>query len=546
MFAAERGPPQFEAAFEQRGRAVVDAEAAVDRADRTEQLRLDDRRTGQLGVDPIGAAVEQLARGDWAAHARIGIRDLEELRQEGEHLLSGVALARGAVALFGQARRLHREGHGGGADEQHQQGCRAHAPPVPGHETRGDVRPTGRPRFHWPAIEMPPQVAGEGFDRHVALGLLLVQRLADDRVEVTREAGAQAGRCGAPRPRAFLGRGDAIRPFPRGHTRLMRGDVTHDALDLGAGHGGKAQRPRAGHELVEQHAERVDVGGRRHLFAAHHFWTGVLGREHPPGRLRRGRVGRALEREPRDPEVEQFRHALFGDHDVARLDVAVHDQAAVRVTHCVAHLEEELQPGVHREAPRVAVLVDRHALDVLHHQIGQALGGGAAVEQAGDVRVLEPRQDLALRAELPHALGIEPAAHHFDGDLLQELVVVALGEIHRAHAALAEHLHELVGAQTLERRARTGGGLGHGVTHDRHERPTGVLFAIGGEQTVYELGEIAVGRFAIDERRARVAGARERRFEELLRRRPAFGGHSHASWPRDDAVATPRRRCRGR
>ena len=77
-------------------------------------------------------------------------------------------------------------------------------------------------------------------------------------------------------------------------------------------------------------------------------------------------------------------------------------EAAVRVAHRPAHDQEQAQPIGHRQPARVAVAVDRHALHVLHDQVRQAVVGRAAVEQAGDVRVLEPGQDLALGPELAH------------------------------------------------------------------------------------------------------------------------------------------------
>ena len=51
----------------------------------------------------------------------------------------------------------------------------------------------------------------------------------------------------------------------------------------------------------------------------------------------------------------------------------------------------------------IAVLVDRLTLDVLHHEVGQAVVRRAPVEQAGDVGVLEPREDLALAGGIVQA-----------------------------------------------------------------------------------------------------------------------------------------------
>ena len=115
------------------------------------------------------------------------------------------------------------------------------------------------------------------------------------------------------------------------------------------------------------------------------------------------------------------------------------DQVLVGVLDRRADLAEEVQPRGGVQALRVAVVDDRLALDVLHHEVGQAVRRRAAVEQAGDVRVLEAGEDLPLVPEAPHdRLGVHAALEHLDRDALLELVVVADAEVHRAHAAAAE------------------------------------------------------------------------------------------------------------
>ena len=48
---------------------------------------------------------------------------------------------------------------------------------------------------------------------------------------------------------------------------------------------------------------------------------------------------------------------------------------------------------------RVAVLVDGRAFDQLHHEVRNAFVGGAAVQQAGDVGMIEAGKNLALVTE---------------------------------------------------------------------------------------------------------------------------------------------------
>ena len=149
-----------------------------------------------------------------------------------------------------------------------------------------------------------------------------------------------------------------------------------------------------------------------------------------------------------DAEVEQLRHALRRDQDVVRLQVAMHDQVLVRVVDGRAHGAHQRDPLLGREPPPVAVRVDRFAVDVLHDEVGRAVRRAPAVEQSRDVRVLQRRQDLPLRAQPALHLAREhAAADQLDGDLLLILLVGALGEIDVAHAARAELAHDAIRAE---------------------------------------------------------------------------------------------------
>jgi hypothetical protein len=82
---------------------------------------------------------------------------------------------------------------------------------------------------------------------------------------------------------------------------------------------------------------------------------------------------------------------------------------------------------------------------MLHDEVREAVVGGAAVEQPRDVWMLQPRQDLALAAEVPDDLRAVQAADHLDGHALLVLVVGAGGEVHRAHPTVAERAQQAVG-----------------------------------------------------------------------------------------------------
>ena len=216
----------------------------------------------------------------------------------------------------------------------------------------------------------------------------------------------------------------------------------------------------AGEHDVEEHAQGVDVGAGRDLAL---------------GDLFRGRVGRGQQRiagaselgdrglavvglqQPRDPEIQQLHLAAGGDHDVGRLEVAMHDEVGVRVRHRCQHVEEELEAGVETHPPTVAVRIDGLAVHELEHQVRLANRRDAGVAQLRDLRVREPGEDAPLAGEAifaraPHQGGVE----QLDGHPAFEAPVSALRHPHGAHPPVADRCDQPVGAQlqTGQRRAR--------------------------------------------------------------------------------------------
>ncbi len=150
-----------------------------------------------------------------------------------------------------------------------------------------------------------------------------------------------------------------------------------------------------------------------------------------------------------DPEVDDLRGGPavhLGDQDVAGLQVAVDDPLLVGVLHRLADGDEQLQPGPDRKPMAVAVLGDRHPAHQLHHEERLAGRGGAAVVDAGDVRVVHQGQRLPL--------GVEPGQHgtrvHADLDQLQCHLPPdrfgLIGPVDGAHPPLAEDFEQRVPA----------------------------------------------------------------------------------------------------
>ncbi len=125
------------------------------------------------------------------------------------------------------------------------------------------------------------------------------------------------------------------------------------------------------------------------------------------------------------------------------------DQIAVRVGHRAAHDLEHAQPIGERQLVPVAVAVDGLALDELHHDVGGAVAGRAAVQEPGDVRMLEAGEDLALPSEVAdRVVAGATDGNDLDGDPLAVLIVGTRGQIDDAHPAVTELAEHAVGADS--------------------------------------------------------------------------------------------------
>src|SRR5262245_54697767 len=83
--------------------------------------------------------------------------------------------------------------------------------------------------------------------------------------------------------------------------------------------------------------------------------------------------------------------------------------------------------------------VNRNTVNVLHHEVGPAIAGVSGVQQASDGGMIEVREELALPEKTVAPRGpLRASAKELDGDLLLNLAVAALAEIHVSHAARAQ------------------------------------------------------------------------------------------------------------
>ena len=218
-----------------------------------------------------------------------------------------------------------------------------------------------------------------------------------------------------------------------------------------------AAAPHAGQQLERHHPQAVDVAGGTQRLAAYLLRTGVLDGQGAAGFVGESRFdGLAFMHQLGDAEVEQTHLGVRGDQDVGRLEITVQHAAAVRIGDRIGHLQQQFELLPQRRSALCAPGVDRLAFDMLQRQVRAAQGIDTRIEQAGDLRVLQPGQDVALTREalLEHACpgDVRQLQRHWALDQ----AVAALCQPYRAHPALAQRAQQPVradlGTRTRHRR----------------------------------------------------------------------------------------------
>ena len=211
------------------------------------------------------------------------------------------------------------------------------------------------------------------------------------------------------------------------------------------------ERPLAARHLVEQDAEREDVGAvvdRQPLrLLGRHVRDGP---DDPPvlgDRLRLAGRAVALRRlvvaQLREAEVEHLDPAVGREHHVLGLEVAVQDPLPVGRRDRVRERDREGQEALEREPVLRDGLGERRSLDVLHRDEADALD---ILERVQDddpgVAQLRHRPRLPLEPRELLLVGRHVPREDLEGDAPAELLV--LGEVDLSHSARAERLHHAV------------------------------------------------------------------------------------------------------
>ena len=460
-----------------------------------------------------------------AAH-RVGATAVARALRRGDRggkrvLLCHIGVAHCEVARLGHAHEAPRRGRDcdqqrRGSDERARDESAVTPRELP--RRQRDARRPDRDRL---MRQMATHIGGELRDACVAPFAILVQTRHRDLVEVATQTPAKVANRRLPQLRTR-------RVVVRQHrARALRDRFVEDLH-----HGRKAafaqrlrrERQRAGQQLVEDDAERVDVRARvdrhaRSLLGAH-----VLRRAEQAAELRRARVvdvDRPLDR-LREAEVDDVRQRLAGllvDEHVARLEVAMHDTALMRVMDRAAHRDEQRHARVDRQSMLVAIGRQRQAVEVVHREERAAVLGAARFEDARDAGMIELRQHLALGLEaLQQVLGRRRRRHDLERHATTHGFAL-LREVDDAEATAAQFAHDLVRPDACTaRQRRRRRGLRVRADDGLHLADRGVRRAHRTHDRANRLLVLAMRSDERLDRSRRVAAAEKRLVDALLQR----------------------------
>src|SRR5665213_1852294 len=258
------------------------------------------------------------------------------------------------------------------------------------------------------------EVRAQIFGRLVALLRRFRERLHDDRLEVRRNRFVEIRR----------------RRYGAVHvlTRHLDRRVTNE-------------RRATGEHLVEDDAERVDIAA-----TVDRSTLGLFGREVRRGSHDRTFFGQLVFDRHRlgDAEVGDLYLAIARDQNVARLDVAVNDTVAMRVTEGRRDLRYQSRRMRRRErSPAAQHVGERRAVHQFHDNEVRAVVF-APVKDRHDVRMREVRRRLGFATEAldEQRVGAEFRIQSFQGHRTIEKGV--LRPIDNGHTAAGDEVRYLI------------------------------------------------------------------------------------------------------
>src|SRR6516162_3419386 len=201
--------------------------------------------------------------------------------------------------------------------------------------------------------------------------------------------------------------------------------------------------------LVENGAESEDVAAGVCLFTPQLFGRHIRQRANHLRTLSEGHgqglvIGRHGSPVFGQTEIEQLRPGL-GQHNIARLEVAMDDPLAVRRVERTRNFDADLERLVERERTFPNAVRESLALDVLHHE-----KVGADVVERADVRMVERSYGVGFAFE---SLA-EAFRRDLDGNFAVQARVTSL--VHLAHTTNSQRREDLVGSETGSKGDRHG------------------------------------------------------------------------------------------
>jgi hypothetical protein len=159
----------------------------------------------------------------------------------------------------------------------------------------------------------------------------------------------------------------------------------------------RVERRTPGQHLVEDRAEREDIGERPDRLVGQLLGRDVAHRAHDRPRLRQ--AGACLVKAAGDAEVDEAGTAVGREQDVGRLDVPMDEAAIVCVLERIGDLRRDRRRLARRQASDTRqALRERLAVDELEDD-GLPVVAEQHVVDGHDVRVGEPRRCASLEAE---------------------------------------------------------------------------------------------------------------------------------------------------
>ena len=203
----------------------------------------------------------------------------------------------------------------------------------------------------------------------------------------------------------------------------------------------------AGQHLVEDRAEREEVGACAGRLSAYLFRRHVPGRAHD--QIAIGVGGRGLSVRVglhRQAEVQDLDRPVYGDEQVPRFQIAVDDAPFVRGRQAQQHLPRHPGGLVHRERAALQPGAKRFSGEQLRDHVGD-VAIDAHVVHREDVGMVERGDGLRLSPEPGQLLGgdLVGTRDHLDADVAVELGIA--GPVDLAHSPRVEERQDGVAAQ---------------------------------------------------------------------------------------------------